>query len=143
MTRRSEIKGITSEIEKLLEAKVPQVGIFWIHPKTKELVAPYGTPKEHGRDPLEMGVIDARVIHPELWDAVKNYHPDLKHLKYDQVPRGRIYFNQENNKYHVWGPAAHLADKEIQQKILSQFNLCGNDTVFEPNADYELRGINK
>ena len=135
---RSEIKRITTQIEKLLEQKVPQIGIFWIHPKTKELISPYGEPKEHGHDPFDMGYVDARVTHPQLWNAVRDYHPDLKHLKYDQVPRGRVFFNKENNKFHVYGPASYLGDKEIQRKIVSQFNLCAEDTVFEPNPDYEL-----
>ena len=135
---RSEIKKMTSEIEKLLEQKAPQVGIFWIHPKTKELLAPYGEPKEHGHDPFETGYVDAKVTHIQLWNTVRNYYPDLKHLKYDQVPRGRIYFNKKNNKYHVWGPASYLKDNTVQGKIKSHFNLSTKDTVFEPNADYEL-----
>jgi hypothetical protein len=137
---RSEIKRITTQIEKLLDQNVPQIGIFWIHPKTKELLSPYGEPKEHGHDPFGGGgpFIDCRVTHPALWNVVKDHYPDLKHLKYDQVPRGRVFFNKDDNKYHVYGPALHLGDKKIKGKILLQFNLRANETIFEPNSDYEI-----
>jgi hypothetical protein len=72
----------------------PLIEIFWNHPKTKELVSPYAEPVEQGQHDPDLHVIDSGTLHMNLWNTVKNYHPDLKRLKYDQVPRVRVFFNK-------------------------------------------------
>jgi hypothetical protein len=116
----------------------PSIWVFWIHPKTKELLAPYVEPVEQGQHDPDLHLIDSRMLHMNLWNTVKDHYPDLKHLKYDQVPRGRVFFNETNKKFHVFGPASHLADSNIANKIQNAYKLSKSQTVFDPNEDYEL-----
>jgi hypothetical protein len=122
------------------EDRSPQVGIFWIHPETNKLILRYAEPLECGVEDRELKIIDAGATHRALWGHVKDHHPDLSHLKYDQVPRGRVFYNHETKNFHVWGPESRLKDPHIQEQILSNYSLSRSMTVFEPNEDYELKG---
>jgi hypothetical protein len=113
--RRPDLVAKNSKVAQILEEGSPLIGVFWIHPKTKELVAPYAEPVENGQHDPDLHVIDSRTLHMNLWNTVKDHYPDLKDLGYDQVPRGRIFFNELNDKFHVFGPA------------------------LDPNQDYELK----
>jgi hypothetical protein len=105
------------------EERTPLLGIFWIHPKTNKVIEPYKEPLEHGREDHELKVTDATTTHPNTWNLVKHHHPDLSSLKYDQVPRGRVFYNHETKKFHVWGPESHLKDPDIKGQILLNYNL--------------------
>jgi hypothetical protein len=106
-------------------------------PKTNKIISPYQEPLETAVRDHELHVTDASVTHSGLWPAVKDIHPELSHLKYDQVPRARVFYNHDTEKFHVWGPKAHLENPKMQEQILSTFNLRRQKTVFEPNQDYE------
>ena len=136
--RRPDLVAKNSLVAQALEEGRPLIGVFWIHPKTKELLSPYAEPVEHGQHDPDLHLVDSRTLHINLWDTVKHHYPDLKHLKYDQVPRGRVFFNKKNDKFHVFGPASHLADPSIQNRIQNTYKL-PSQTVFDPNEDYELK----
>ena len=137
--RRPNLVAKNSQVAQILQEGRPLVGVFWIHPKTKELLSPYAEPVEHGQHDPDLQVVDSRMLHMNLWSTVKDSHPDLKHFKYDQVPRGRVFLNENNKNFHVFGPASHLADPSIQNKIHNTYKLPKIHTVFEPNEDYELK----
>jgi hypothetical protein len=139
--RRPDLVAKNSKVAQVLQKKGPSIGVFWIHPNTKELVSPYAEPLEHGQPDPDLHVVDSRMLHMNLWNTVKDSHPDLKRLKYDQVPRGRVFFNEKNKKFHVFGPASYLADPGIKNKILNAYKLSASQTVFDPNEDYELREL--
>ena len=132
--RRPDLVAKNSQVAQLLQEGRPLVGVFWIHPKTKELVSPYAEPLEHGQHDPDLQVVDSRMLHMNLWSTVKDSHPDLKHFKYDQVPRGRVFLNENNKNFHVFGPASHLADPSIKNKIHNTYKLPKIHTVFEPNV---------
>jgi hypothetical protein len=136
--RRPDLVAKNATVAQLLHEGRPSIGVFRIHPKTKELISSYVEPVEHGQYDPDLNLVDSRMIHMNLWNTVKDSHPDLKHLKYDQVPRGRVFFNKEKKKFHVLGPALHLADSNIQTEIRNTYKLCESQTVFDPNEDYEL-----
>jgi hypothetical protein len=85
--RRSHLTKMTQEMSDLIQEKAPQVGIFWIHPETRKLIAPFGEPKEKGHEIPELQVIDCRATHPQLWETVKSFFPDLSHLKMGSRPQ--------------------------------------------------------
>jgi hypothetical protein len=138
--RRLDLVAKNSKVAKMLQEERPSIGVFWIHPKTKELVSPYVEPVEQGQHDPDLHLIDSRMIHMNLWNTVKDHYQDLKDLKYDEVPRGRVFFNEINKKFHVFGPASYLADPSIKNKIQSTYKLSTGQTVFDPNEDYELKG---
>jgi hypothetical protein len=104
--RRPDLVAKNSRVDQILREGRPSVGVFWIHPKTKELVSPHVEPVEYGQHDPDLNLIDSRMLHINLWNTVKDHYSDLKHLKYNQVPRGRVFFNKENEKFHVFGPAS-------------------------------------
>ena len=138
--RRPDLVAKNFLVAQSLQKGSPLIGVFWIHPKAKELVAAYAEPVENGQHDPDLHVIDSRTLHMNLWNTVKDHYPDQKDLKYDQVPRGRVFFNETNNKFHVFGPSSYLADPSIQDKIQSAYKLSTTQTVFDPNEDYELKG---
>jgi hypothetical protein len=133
----SKLSEKNSKTLKIIQEGSPTLGIFWVHPKTKELIAPHQEPLDHGDKDPDLDVVDARMTHSELWNTVKGYHPDLKHLQYHEVPRGRVYYKPSTKKFHVMGPEAHMKDPEVQRKVRSEFNLRRPNTKFEGNSDYE------
>jgi hypothetical protein len=137
--RRPDLLAKNSKVAQSLQEGRPLIGVFWIHPKTKELLAPYAEPVENGQHDPDLHVIDSRTLHMNLWNTVKDHYQDLKDLKYDQVPRGRVFFNEITKKFHVFGPTAYLADPSIQNKIQSTYKLSTSQTVFDSNEDYELK----
>jgi hypothetical protein len=105
-----------SEVNKILNEAAPAVGVFWIHPKTRQLVSPHAEPVESGLHDPDMHIVDARATHRDLWNTVKDWHPqlaDVKHLKYDDVPRGRVYLNTKTKNFHVYGSTEHILDPKI------------------------------
>jgi hypothetical protein len=93
-----------------------------------------------GQHNPDLHLTDSRMLHMNLWNTVKDHYQDLKDLKYDEVPRGRVFFNEINKKFHVFGPASYLADPSIKNKIQSTYKFSASQMVFDPNEDYELKG---
>jgi hypothetical protein len=121
--RRPDLVAKNSQVAQSLQEGSPLIGVFWIHPETKELISPYAEPLDCGQHDPDLHVIDSTTLHINLWKIVKDQYPDLKHLKYDKVPRGRVFFNEMNKKFHVFGPASYLAETSIQDKIKSTYKL--------------------
>jgi hypothetical protein len=118
------IKARNAEAERLRQEKAPCVGVFWIHPITMELVSSYATPLS-----LDL-MLEAHAdgIQSALWNTVKDHYADLKHLKHDEIPRGRIY--RESNTFHVCGPKPYLDDLNVKKQILETYNLPEPRTMF-------------
>lgn len=127
-----------SHVAQIIQEGKPEIGVFWIHPKTRELVYPHGEPVEHGMHDPDLHLVDSNYLHRDLWERAKGYHPELAHLKYDDVPRGRVYQNSKTKKFHVLGSEEHVLDPKIQNKIRGEFKLPKPNTIFEPNEDYEM-----
>jgi hypothetical protein len=55
--RRPDLLAKNAKVAQLLQEGKPSIGVFWIHPKTKELVAPYVEPVEHGQHDPDLNLI--------------------------------------------------------------------------------------
>jgi hypothetical protein len=133
------LKKRTSKVSQILdEVAGPHLGVFWMHPKTNEIISPYAEPVAQGIKDPELGITDAGATHASLWPVVKDLHPDLKHLNYDEVPRGRVFYNHEKSKFTVWGSKSHMDDPHIQNQVLDTYKLPKNKTTFQPKRDYDL-----
>ena len=117
--RRPDLVATNSQVAQILQEGRPLVRVFWIHPKTKELVSPYAEPLEHGQHDPDLQVVDSRMLHMNLWNTVKDSHPDLKHLKYDQVPRGRVFFNEKKFMFSVQPRTWRILASKIRFIILT------------------------
>jgi hypothetical protein len=135
--RLERLRESNRKTAQLLSETAPQVGIFWIHPKTLLLIGCYGEPRAQGDEFLHP-YIDCHATHPNLWQTVGLNYPDLADKNWDEVPRGRVYFDKDDKQNHVYGPDKHILNVEIQEQVLRQFNLSAAHTIFEPNDDYKI-----
>jgi hypothetical protein len=112
----SNLSWEIKEKESLLESQEPCVGVFWI--MNDEILSDI-TPTSLSTKQGNFEVHDRN--HYDIWKVLQNYDPDLKKLKYDYYPRGRIVCDTTDYVYHI------LLDKCIggswYQKIKNHFNL--------------------
>ena len=87
----AKLRAINELVQQSLEEGRPMLGIFWVHPESKKIIAPYPETVEHGVHDPDLHVVDASARHASFWHAVKEYHPELSHLNYDEEPRGRVF----------------------------------------------------
>ena len=135
--RLEKLRESNRRTDQLLAETAAQVGIFWIHPETLLLFGCYGEPRSQGDD-FAYPYIDCHATHPNLWQTVSLTYPDIADRKWDEVPRGRVYFNIDDNKNYVHGPDKYILDIEVQKQVLSRFNLTDAETIFEPNDHYRI-----
>lgn len=101
---------------------VPEVGIWWIY---KGVVIQYSEPyNEAELDPPFRMVTKE---HVQTWKALKdpylNQFPELKDKKYDEVPRGRVWYNEEKKTFKITCSKQLASDSKAISAIELAFNL--------------------
>ena len=138
----SQIAKSSEEAEQSELAGRPEVGIFWIHPITHQMFGDHSTP-------LDVGVgldgskteITTPYTHLDTWKLFQNHGMlplDLKDKKWNEVPRGRVFYDSAGGKFHVVGHKL-IQTPEIQEQIRSRFHLPSN-ALFYYDDHYKLRG---
>jgi len=143
----AKIKDLVSrfaEISKAAEqselAGRPEVGIFWLDPSSHKIFGDHATP-------LDVGVgldgskteITTPHTHIDTWKLYQQHGilpPELKDMKWNEVPRGRVLYDAENNRFHVVGHRL-VTEPSIQDQIRSIFKLPYN-TKFYQDDHYHI-----
>ncbi|MBF0243887.1 MAG: hypothetical protein HQL31_01270 [Planctomycetes bacterium] len=58
-------------------------------------------------------------------------------MEYYDVPRGRVLWNGEKQKFLVYGPMALMQDEKIQNKVTEAFGLLDLEIEFLSDRHYE------
>ena len=131
---------ISKDAEQSELAGKPEVGIFWINPLSHKLFGEHSTPLDVG-----VGLDGSKTelttphTHIDTWKLYQQHGilpPEVKDLKWNAVPRGRVVYDAENKKFHVVGHRL-VNDPDIQDQIRNRFHLPYN-TQFYPDDHYHL-----
>lgn len=98
----------------------PQTGIYWVID---------GDVVEISQDAHEQtwqaGFKDSPYDHITYWPKIQSAYPNLKHLDYDEVPRGRV-IAVEPDTYRVFIPTEEAGNTSLINKIIRTFQLPRN-----------------
>jgi hypothetical protein len=106
----------------------PLIGIFWLY---KGQVLAQATSLEAGVDSPES--IDSPFDHVRIWPNFQAKHQELRHLEYEEVPRGRVLFLKRGKRFMVY------LDKKLlrqRRRIQQTFHLPATRTSFTTDPHY-------
>ena len=123
----------------------PKVGIFWYNPAWKEL---FGVVSHPVRSISKANCSDGRVscdeMHEDVWRREYNrqkYHGDGSGPfigPYEQKPRGRVFYQMEEDRYIVAVGKWLDENPEARELILEEFNLPADKTSFEYAIHWDI-----
>ena len=119
---------------KEMEDKTPSVGIFWFF--RGEIIAdaiPVTQGDECGK------FINHPLSHHDFWNAHRKKDRRLNAYDYDQVPRGRVLYDKEEDRYLVYGSERFIQDEAQRTLVCSTFLLVPTKTFFKAEKPYEPR----
>jgi hypothetical protein len=90
--------------------------------------------------PLSKGVdcgqnIDSPLNHCNYWRSIQQQHPELQHFEYDDIPRGRVLFSKQSNKFYVYMDVK-LHKPRIKHALCQAFCLPENGVIFDVDLHY-------
>ena len=109
---------------------IGRVGIFWVF-NGKVLAATY--PLQDGQKYGD--AINGLTDHVKYWPQFQKRLPALRHLEYQDVPRGRVLFMRPTKKYHVYMDKV-LHYLKTKRALLKKFELPLRTTRFLMDAHY-------
>ncbi len=114
-------------------AAEPEVGIFFVYEGMPFIdgtpvneAEPYGSFTGHA------------VGHPSFWHFLQRNGAVPSDVEYDEVPRGRVGFQTEEQKFYVFADPCILKDTQIIDRIERELNLPSADTA-PPKLDSHYR----
>jgi len=87
-------------------------------------------------DQDSLGLIDSAYIHIDYWEALRNQITELRHIEYEEIPRGRVIYNSLSNKTIVYMDAK-LFKKSIAKQIAEFFELNFDDVIWQKDPHYK------
>ncbi len=108
------------------------VGIFWVY--QKQIFAktvPVDTIK-----PIA-GYVDSDLAHYTVWDEIVRCHPEVYLFEYEEIPRGRVVFNQNKMQYIVYAHHSIVEDEKKRQLVLKTFKLRKKSVLFKRDQHYD------
>ena len=87
-------------------------------------------------DQDSLGLIDNAYVHIDYWEALRNQIAELRHIEYEEIPRGRVIYNSLSNKTIVYMDAK-LFKKSIAKQITEFFELNFDDVIWQKDPHYK------
>ena len=100
------------------EAGQPCVGIFWIRNTGQTIDFPKPLNTIHGVS----NFFDSPDTHYNMWNRVRTTFPEFAGKEYEEVPRGRVIFDGNSQRFKVYVPS-DLVNTIIKNNIISGFGL--------------------
>lgn len=106
------------------------VGIFWFYQNQPIIAA---VPLTEGAD--DGLFINGPYDHVDFWDIVQRKYPHLRVYEYHQIPRGRVLFSKQENKFFVYMDKTLFRPRFVQT-IHKSFHLPPAQTAFMTDVHY-------
>ena len=95
-----------------------KIGIFWIY--KNEIF----TKKEELKDiVLVNGFKDSNLSHYKVWEEIKSKHKDFYLYEYEDIPRGRVVYDNMNELFLIYCNKDILSNKKDRELILKDFEI--------------------
>ena len=109
-----------------------KIGIFWVY-KNKVI----GRTKSLDECVAVNNWIDSPEEHSAVWEDEPAFEELRKsRTEYFKIPRGRVVWNQKENKPVVYADKTLLSDEIIKQKIAKFFKLNTASVLWEADSHY-------
>lgn len=129
----------------LSEQENPKVGIFWYSPQLQDVFGVVAIDAATAPKSGNSGLRTCKELHKYIWKKQFNYDKAHNvnspfHGDYKYTPRGRVFYDDELDVYHVMIGAWMNDHPEAQSKIRAAFNLTDPDlhVVFERGIHWEI-----
>ena len=87
-------------------------------------------------DQDSLGLIDSAYVHVNYWEELQNQQVELRHIEYEEIPRGRVIYNSLSNKTIVYMDAK-LFKKRNAQQIVIFFELHFDEVIWKKDPHYQ------
>lgn len=88
----------------------PRIGIYWLH---GDQVLGLSCALSQA-EPGVPGLLDSPFTHVDAWEAVRAEAGLPLHIEYDDLPRGRVLYLREREKFVVYGDGAILERGSVE-----------------------------
>ena len=109
------------------------IGVFWVY-KSQIYVKSIHIDKVK---PIQ-GFIDSDFAHYQVWSEISLQNRDFYLYEYEDIPRGRVVYNIEDNQFIIYCNKNILEDTVSKNLILERFNLLNEDTIFKEDEHYRI-----
>lgn len=123
-----------------------RIGIYWVHDGR---VVGVSCPLDQA-EPGIPGLLDSSFTHVDAWSSVKAQNRLPPHLEYDELPRGRVMYQRDRNKWVVYGDGTLLgcssrqgltrAGSSARQAIADFFGVDPSHAIWRHDPHYTLGG---
>jgi len=81
---------------------------------------------------------DSNLSHYQVWDKVKNQHPKLYLYEYEDIPRGRVVYDIEENQFIIYCNENILKDTISKKLVLEKFQISDENVIFKKDEHYKI-----
>jgi hypothetical protein len=97
---------------------VPEVGIWWYwNGKILAYREPWTAVVDDG------GFLCTEVEHIKHWRFIQDVYPELKSYKYDDFPRGRVWYRKSDNRFSITCSEEFSKDRVGLKAVRDNFDL--------------------
>ena len=87
-------------------------------------------------DQDSLGLIDSAYVHANYWEELQNQQVELRHIEYEEIPRGLAIYNSLSNKIIIYMDAK-LFKKSIAKQIAEFFELNFDEVIWKKDPHYK------
>lgn len=109
------------------------IGVFWIYDNKVFLE----TQKLEDIKSIN-GFKDSDLSHYQVWDKVKNQHHKFYLYEYEDIPRGRVVYDIEENLFIIYCNENTLQEEVSKKLILEKFQLLNENSIFKEDGHYKI-----
>ena len=84
------------------------------------------------------GFKDSDLSHYQVWDKIKTQHPKFYLYEYEDIPRGRVVYNIEENQFIIYCNENTLQEEISKKLILEKFQLLNINSIFKADEHYSI-----
>jgi hypothetical protein len=108
-----------------------QIGVFWIYQNKIY----FKTQNLQDIKPIN-GFIDSDLSHYKVWDEIKYKNKDFYIYEYEEVPRGRVVYDIDNQNFIVYCNKDILLNWQNKKQILEAFKIKDKKCDFKEDEHY-------
>jgi hypothetical protein len=124
-------KSIDEVRKREASSGVGEVGIFWFF---KGEILPSSVPCKLGEQYGDF--INGKSDHCTHWNSIRRSAPGAAQYEYDQVPRGRVVYSKNDDRFLVYGSEEFIVDEWRKAVVISAFKLPPDRTTFKADEHY-------
>ena len=131
----NESEKIVSNVLEI-PSDTPRIGVFWLHLKNGKIEILFSKTMVLGLGHSYGNYIIDQAGHYDIWESLKSHGIIPKNSNYEDLPRGRVSYDQVKKQYVIYHGSYIKSSPCIKQVIKSEFNL-KRDIRWEPDLHYD------